>query len=261
LVGSPGQANHAAANAWLDGLAHRRAAFGLPALSIDWGAWSEVGAAAERGVDKRAGDRGVGALTPTEGLAALDRLLSGGAPQVGVAVVDWSVLLRRYGQDAPASLSELAGATRPAVAASDPAVPAPLLLEDVAPHRRRATLLEWVRGHAAHVLDLPPAQLADGTPLSDLGLDSLMAVELRNVVGASLRTATPLPATLVFDYPTVAAIATYLGDQVLGLGGAGDDEPLRTAAAGSGLLDTLLEQLDDLSDEEIDRHLAERTRR
>jgi Phosphopantetheine attachment site len=102
--------------------------------------------------------------------------------------------------------------------------------------------------------------------LSDLGLDSLMAVELRNLLGTSLGTATPLPATLVFDYPTVAAIAAYLGDDVLALDGdARADAALEAdsapAPAAGALLHTLLEQLDDLSDEEIDRHLAERTGR
>ncbi|HEY1279363.1 MAG TPA: SDR family NAD(P)-dependent oxidoreductase [Acidimicrobiales bacterium] len=263
LVGSPGQTNHAAANAWLDALAHRRAAFGPPALSIDWGAWSEIGAAAERGVDTRAGDRGVGAIAPTEGLAALDHLLAGSRTQVGVAVVDWSVLLGRYPHGPPASLSELAGTTRPAAAPELPTAGSTLRLDDVPPHRRRAALLEWVRDQAAHVLDIAPGQLADRTPLSDLGLDSLMAVELRNLLGTALATATPLPATLVFDYPTVAAIATYLGDEVLALDGDGltEDEPETPAPASGGLLDTLLEQLDDLSDDEIDRHLAERAGR
>ena len=78
LLGSPGQANHAAANAFLDALAHHRRALGLPAVSINWGVWSGWGVAADRGVGARAAVQGMGSFTPEEGLHVLERVLGGG---------------------------------------------------------------------------------------------------------------------------------------------------------------------------------------
>ncbi len=91
LVGSPGQGNYAAANAFLDGLAHLRRAAGLPGLSINWGGWAEVGMAAE--LDRRQGKSrdaaGVGRIDPIHGLATLERLLGGDTAQAGVLPIDW----------------------------------------------------------------------------------------------------------------------------------------------------------------------------
>src|SRR6185437_5636616 len=92
VLGSPGQANHSAANAFLDLLARERASRGLPGLSIDWGAWTEVGAAADRGITDRLAAQGLGALTPEQGRKALERAMGDGAAQVAVLPVDW----RRY---------------------------------------------------------------------------------------------------------------------------------------------------------------------
>ena len=78
LLGSPGQGNHAAANAFLDALAHHRRAAGLPALSVNWGAWAEVGAAAREDRERRIQLQGVGAMTPAEGIAALEAALESG---------------------------------------------------------------------------------------------------------------------------------------------------------------------------------------
>ena len=91
--GSAGQANHAAANAFMDALAERRRALGLPALSIAWGAWSEIGAAAARGVDEKAAWQGVRALTPAQGLDALETLAAGAPAHVVASPMDWRTYL------------------------------------------------------------------------------------------------------------------------------------------------------------------------
>src|SRR5436853_7576184 len=85
MIGSPGQANYAAANAFLDTLAHYRRACGLPAVSINWGPWAEVGlAAAQANLGERMGYRGMGSMTPPQGLAALGRLLQREVAQAAV---------------------------------------------------------------------------------------------------------------------------------------------------------------------------------
>jgi len=124
-----------------------------------------------------------------------------------------------------------------------------------------------VRDQAAHVLALAAGEVGDRVPLSDLGLDSLMAVELRNVLGAALDLTHPIPATLVFDYPTVEAIAGFLADQVLGAGAASaapsgmpPAAPFVDAAPAEGtMVSSLLDDLENLTDDEIDAQLARRS--
>jgi NADPH:quinone reductase-like Zn-dependent oxidoreductase/SAM-dependent methyltransferase/acyl carrier protein len=275
LLGSRGQTNHAAANAYLDALAHRRAALGRHGLSINWGAWDEIGAAVERGVVGRTEERGIGIIPPDDGLAILDRLMDGAVPQVGVSPLDWSVVLQtsRPGGPPPYLADHIEAARSHTVAPS----PAPVAdigakLQAAPPHRRHAMLLEFVREQSAHVLALSPDNLDARTPLGDLGLDSLMAVELRNSLGASLSMDRPIPATLVFDYPTIEAITDFLAGPVLdplagderdgddGDGGHGGVEAPAPAGTSPGSsLESLFDDMENLSDEEIDRRLAERS--
>jgi len=126
-----------------------------------------------------------------------------------------------------------------------------------------------VQALAGKVLELEPSRLDVTLPLSEMGLDSLMAVELRNLLGAAVAAPRPLPATLVFDYPTIEAIARYLADEVLAIGSAGDPPgaaagvpapgtPVMTGVPRRGT--AVLEGLLDLSDDEVDRLFAERLR-
>jgi aryl carrier-like protein len=272
LLGSRGQANHAAANAFLDAIAHQRRAAGRPALSIDWGAWSEVGAAADRGVDQRVALQGIGIIAPDQGLAVLDQLLDRSGPQVGVSPVHWPAFLRRYGADGPppyfAEMATEAERRGPGATAGPGSSALAAQLAAAAPERRVGVLGEFVRQQVVRVLGLPADQLGDQTPLSDLGLDSLMAVELRNLLGAALGPAVTIPATLVFDHPTIDAMTRFLAAQVLDGDSAGSaldadaDRSAATRAAPSGaLVASMLDDLENLSDEEIDAQIARRSAR
>ncbi len=263
LFGSAGQANHSAANAFLDALAHARHANGLAGVSINWGAWAEVGAAAERGVGERASQNGIGSIPPEQGLAILEQLISQGEPQVGVTPIQWPIFLQRYAnRSVPPFFAEFVGALRPSSPIAALAAQPDVLrrLEEAPPQRRRDILLGFVQAEAAYVLALPAAQVDEKTPLSALGLDSLMAVELRNRLGAGLALARPLPATLVFDYPTITAITGYLADEALHLTPptATKDAPAAATLTDSSGMTNILDELENLSDDEIDRLLAQR---
>lgn len=270
LFGSPGQANHSAANAFLDALAHRRASVGLPALSIDWGAWAEVGAAADRELHDAVNELGIGVIAPDDGLAVLDQLLDESATHVGISPVDWSVFRQRFGAGStPPFFGDVVAAT--SLVGAEPSrssnVDLTAKLSDAPPERRAEMLVDFVRDQAARVLAVSSSQVGDRVPLSDLGLDSLMAVELRNLLGAALETSRPIPATLVFDYPTVEAMAGFLGDDILGrLGTPAETDPEPDAASADrptsdgALVSSLLDDLENLTDDEIDAQLARRSR-
>ncbi|MCU1503452.1 MAG: hypothetical protein JWM12_2806 [Ilumatobacteraceae bacterium] len=271
LLGSRGQANHAAANSFLDALAASRRAHGLSGLSINWGGWSDVGSVETHGVRERLDATGAGVMTPAQGLAALGALMEQGRPQVAVIPIDWPAFLRQFaGGTRPALLSELARESARATPAGRTAAPSaapatPVLREQLlaAPAgQQRQLLLDFVGAHVAVVLGLPSAENIDERgPLHELGLDSLMAVELRNMLGIGL--GTDLPATLVFDHPTVEALATYLAVLVgpsVDHGPQAADEPAPVVpepAAGVDAADDLLASIEMLSDDDVARLLGD----
>ena len=211
LLGSPAQANHSAANAFLDGLAYHRQAMGLPGLSINWGTVSQVGQAAERGADVTMQQKGIGAITPERFLAALEILMHSSAIEVGVVPIDWSVLL--------------SGATRSPFWAdwqensptASSAASSPEFLQQLRsaiPGEQRDLLIAYVRRQVAQVLRIvDPRSINLDVGFFDLGMDSLTSVELRNCLQTSLGCA--MPSTVAFDYPTVRSLADYLTQQVL----------------------------------------------
>jgi acyl transferase domain-containing protein/acyl carrier protein len=252
LLGSPGQGNYAAGNAFMDGLAHYRKAQGQPALSINWGAWSEVGMAAslESQDQRRWAAQGMGAMTPEQGVAVLGQLLdTAEAAQIGVLPLNWSMLAGRGNQ--PPLLADLIAQAQARQA--QPAKGRPEILSRLAetpPNKKLSVLAAHVREQAVRVLGLNPSQAIDPRqPLSEMGLDSLMAVELRNALGQSLgRT---LPATLLFDYPTLETLAGYVFDDVLALGN-GQAEEQAEAKEEADQRAAAVAELEQLSDEEAE---------
>ena len=257
LLGSAGQGNHVAACAFEDGLAHYRCALGLPALSINWGPWAEVGAATRGTVSQRLQLKGFQAIEPEQGLRVLEELLGHNRIQVGVLSADW----RQYCDSLPrkfrsAFLSELVRKTEvPAPSGQrKTGQPQALLqqLNQVPPAKRQKLLLEFVGGQAVKILGLGSTQSLDyKQPLSDLGLDSLMAVELRSLLSTELGLARGLPATLVFDYPTIAALADYLAEEVL----SAEKPPAAKSEAPQKeeKFSDILDRIEGLSEEEVDR--------
>ena len=257
MLGSAGQSNYAAANAVLDQLAQERRNRGLCALTIDWGAWADVGIAAERGLDRRLAASGLNALTPMEGIAALERLLQGDAAQVGVLRMDWQRYAAQSGITAPRPfLEDVLGTERPASATSVPTSAGDLRrqFKDAPPLRRRSTVAKFVNTCALQILGMASEKPIDPSiPLGELGLDSLLAVELRNTLSAAVGQS--LPVTLLFDYPTIDAISDYFVNHILELADDGQQVPndMETTAEFN-----FVGSVEALSDDEVEQMLAAR---
>ncbi|MGW7260544.1 SDR family NAD(P)-dependent oxidoreductase, partial [Streptomyces sp. NPDC054834] len=207
-VGNAGQANYAAANSFLDGLAEYRHARGLPATSVAWGLWGGTGEQDGMGA-ARAGLGGLRALTVGEGLALLDAALGDPRPVLVAARFDRPALRER------AEAGGLAPRLRGLVPRSAPrgsgrtAQSLSERLTGLAEEEQRQVCLRLVRTTVASVLGHPDdSRVEDEQPFKSLGFDSLTAVELRNRLSAV--TGGPLPATLVFDYPTPVDLADHL---------------------------------------------------
>lgn len=211
LFGSPGQVNHAAANASIEALVQQRRAAGLPGLAIAWGPWAEIGAAATGDIGARARAKGLGTISPAKGWRIFGRVFDAMPTQVAVVPVTWS--------ETPAALTSAPffSALRAAAPAAGVAF-APQAVERgfsadalaaLAPKARVAKLRDEVRAQAAQVLGLAGPEAVDPAQgFFALGMDSLMAMELRGRLQQRLGRA--LPATLTFDHPTAEKAAAAL---------------------------------------------------
>ncbi|HET8684480.1 MAG TPA: type I polyketide synthase, partial [Micromonosporaceae bacterium] len=224
-VGSPGQANYAAANAFCDALAAYRRCLGLPGLSIAWGLWADSGGMAGHlhEVDLARMDRaGFTPLSSAQGLTLLDAAGRYGVPHLVAVDLSTRALAAQPLDSRPALLRALAtpdGPARPVVASTRRPADLAGQLAGLSPADQHHTLLTLVRTQAATVLghDDPAAVHPDST-FKELGFDSLTAVELRNRLAAA--TGLRMPASLVFDYPETAVLVEYLREQLLPEGAA-----------------------------------------
>jgi acyl transferase domain-containing protein/acyl carrier protein len=211
--GSRGQAHYAAANAYLDALAYLRRSAGLPAVTINWGPWVEGGMTTPEAETllRRVGIR---PLPTVEALAALAALSRGGRPQTVVADIDWTLFKGSYEARGHRRLLErLRVPTGTPTDAGDNALVREIA--QAAPEQRERLLTEAIGREVAEVLELPDASQVDPSQgLFEMGMDSLMALELRTRLQALVSRA--LPATLVFDCPTIHAIARFLAGELDG---------------------------------------------
>ncbi|MFD6347964.1 SDR family NAD(P)-dependent oxidoreductase, partial [Streptomyces roseolus] len=237
ITGTAGQANYAAANTFLDALAAHRQAQGLPALSLAWGLWD-----AQQGMGAGLGEAdlarwtraGINPLDAARGLALFDAALASGTALAVPAAFDLprlraagepSALLRRL---VPAAArARRAVASGPGASGSDWAGQ----LATLSAEERAAAVLDLVRGVVATVLGHADARSVDPErAFKDTGFDSLAGVELRNRLNAA--TGLRLPATLVFDHPSPAAVATFLLGKAEGAAGtAAPAAPAKKPAA------------------------------
>jgi acyl transferase domain-containing protein/acyl carrier protein len=253
-IGSPGQANYAAANTFLDGLAQYRVARGLPATSLGWGLWAEGGMEARLTENEfgRLVQGGLRPITGDEGVALFDRAMALGRAAVVPAGFDLT-LLRSQPPGVRSILSGLTGrgARRAARSGAGGAEPVKDRLVALSTPDRRKLLTDLVRTEAAAVLGhAAGSRLPEDTAFKELGFDSLTAVELRNRLAAQLDLR--LPPTLLFDYPSATVLAAHLVAELFpGMDedtGEADEKSIRAALASlplsrfreAGVLDVLL---------------------
>ncbi|MEV5651698.1 type I polyketide synthase [Nocardia sp. NPDC052254] len=216
-IGSAGQGNYAAVNAFLDALARRRRAEGLPATSVAWGPWDSV-SGMTGGMDRSAVARwerlGLHALGHEEGLRLFDTAISGAAAHSIAIRFDPAELRRAAGRGAvPAVLRGFLPRATDRSAAQSSSLGA--RLRGVPEVRRAEMVLDLVREHAAAVLGHgSAADVGPGERFDSLGFDSLGGVEFRNRLAQA--TGVRLPSTLVFDHPTAAAVATLVQSRIEG---------------------------------------------
>ncbi|MGX1133672.1 acyl transferase domain-containing protein/short-subunit dehydrogenase/acyl carrier protein [Streptomyces glaucescens] len=235
LVGMPGQANYAAANSFLDALAHHRRALGLPATSLAWGLWGEGGMGESLSATDRArmARSGIVPMTEREGLALFDTAFGRGEALLVPARLDLAAVRTDAGSPSGQVPALLRGFARPAPLPVAGAVDASQrgggLAERLAglpAEEQEAVVGELVRAQIAAVLGHgSPEAVNTSASFKDLGFDSLSAVELRNRINAA--TGLRLSPTLVFDYPTPGTLVAHLRDRVTG---AGDRQAAPVAA-------------------------------
>ncbi|MEU8878118.1 type I polyketide synthase, partial [Streptomyces javensis] len=244
--GAAGQGNYAAANAYVDALAERRRAEGLPATSIAWGPWAEGGMATDGALEQRLRRGGLPPMDAELAIGALQRALDLDDTVVTVADIDWDRFAPDFTAARPSRLLTDLPEIRAAAeeTATAPAADGSSLaarLAGLAEAERDRLLLDLVRTQVAAVLGHDGSEsIGADRAFGELGFDSLTAVELRNRLGAA--SGVQLPATLVFDYPTASALAGYLRGELVGTStatepthsttvtAAADDDPIAIVA-------------------------------
>lgn len=264
VFGAAGQANYSAANAFLDALAWHRRALGRPSLVINWGAWGEVGLASRPDRLEWLKRQGLLPLTNRQGVAALEQALRADRIQFMINDIDWNRFLEFQPKDhasalftelrepaageaaaAPAAPVAEPTATKAAPAESGGLTRARLLATDA--KERRAVLEAFLQEHVARILGLASSKLSPQRSLLTLGLDSLMATEIRNRIEASLGVS--LPVTTLLQGCSVADLAKEVLSQVGAESPKADDR-----------LSKVLEQVDKLTPEQARALLAQKKR-
>lgn len=264
VIGWPGQGNYAAANAFMDSLAHYRQAAGLPALSINWGPWSEIGMAADMKANKlkQLTDKGLQGIDPNKGFLALSEMLCQERAQVVAFSVKWEEFLKHFYTGSNKSfytefIDRIPEEAKKAKRA-EKNIDLFNLLDKTPASNKLKILSEYIKREAAIILGLDPEKpLNWQQPLNEIGLDSLLAVELRNVLSANLNQ--NLPGTLLFDYPTIDNIAQYLATVVFTLDSKTEEVDSRGVKSFETNVDPGVDfsDLEELSEEEAEALLMQ----
>jgi len=264
LLGQPGQGNYATANAFLDALAHHRRAQGRPALSVNWGPWAGLGfadTAAGKRLAARLALMGIRSMAPRQALEVLGRMLQQDATQVAAVPVNWKQYRQFHSADGESPLlSQLAGEQDGVPRQTGHPGEKRGILLAAEPAARLQLLRSYLSEQVARVLGLSASRLDLEQSLGNLGLDSLMAVELKNRIAVDLGVNVPMVKFL--QGPSVTQAATQILDQIAAETSVPSTPPAPAAAphqeeykngAANG---QLLATIDQLSDEEVNSLLT-----
>jgi malonyl CoA-acyl carrier protein transacylase len=259
LLGNASQGNYAAANAFMDALAHYRRGQDLVGLSVNWGPWAEGGMAASlsQQLQERMRQAGFTPLTGKEGWPLLEQVLREQATQVGVMGVNWGQFFQQTPEAVrfPLFQAFLPHEQQQQTAANRSTFLQ--LLQDAPSDQRPILVINHVRSQIAKVIGLhSPEQIQPRQALFDLGLDSLMAVELRNSLQLSL--GQRLRSTLLFDYPTLESLVTYLSQQLPLLRGSENVEELTGSQQPEPTSPEILAEVREISEAEAEALLLEK---
>ncbi|MFP6613718.1 MAG: beta-ketoacyl synthase N-terminal-like domain-containing protein [Pirellulales bacterium] len=270
VISSPFLASYASANAFLDVLAHHRRANGQAALSVNWGWWAEVGmvARSQREEGRGFAPQGMTSFTVAEGFAAMHQLMRQGAVQTAVMPVNWSEWAKFHPATAKSPLLAhlIQQETEPQASAGETAAAPGIGREEffaVAEDERPKVLEDYLLKQVSRVLRIPADEIDVEQPLNNLGIDSLMAVELRNHIEASLGVI--LPVAQLLQDPNISKLVTVLHTQLTTEAAPLAIEPSVCEAAGDNdgqdrisqaEAEVALANVENLSEEEVDALLG-----
>jgi acyl transferase domain-containing protein/acyl carrier protein len=252
IFGNPAQGNYAAANALLDSLAHHRHALGMPALTINWGVLGGDGYVAR---NERVGEflakQGVSELSPGEVVSIVDSCLRAGTAQVAAIRVDWAKWRTFFRGMQSNPLLERIFAAVEGQESSGVTSDWRNRIESASPEEKETVIAQAVREVVGSVLRVKPDTLRDDQPLTDLGLDSLMGVEIENSLESAIGVA--LPPTSLMRARTIGQIASLIAGHVGGAATAPSAAPATSLTSSEPAPSVAEVDLDVLSSEQIDQ--------
>jgi acyl carrier protein len=250
IFGNPAQGNYSAANAFLDSLAHHRQALGLPALTVNWGVLGGEGYVArnERVADFLA-RQGTMEISPGEATALLESFLRAGSSQAVSIRVDWGKWRQFFRTMQENPFLERIFATLENQESVGATTDWRIRIDAAGPAEKQAVICQAVREAVGSVLRVKPDSLRDDQPLTDLGLDSLMGVEIETSLEAAVAVA--LPPTSLMRARTIGHIASLIAGHLGGAASVVESAPVAVQTETASAVD-----LDAISDEEIERLLG-----
>jgi NADPH:quinone reductase-like Zn-dependent oxidoreductase/acyl carrier protein len=227
VMGSPGQSNYAAGNAFLDSMAAYRRVQDLPAVTINWGPWADSGMAAEAGRDDNLEGKGMRLLPSGASLNLMGELIQSDQRQTIVMSVSWVDLLQALGGKVPPLLTDITADIDITSGGSDADRALRESLIGMNIDNRRTTLTDLFQSSLADIMGLEPEEIDPTQPLTTMGLDSLMAIELKNKIERQLQTTLPMSAFM--NEPSVGSLATHVAETY----GGGETGEANSAQPGS----------------------------